>query len=97
MATNPLQQAANAMAEAWFAEFLVKPKQESASQICNDFKVGLITGRQALQLLMQLGYNSATAQRILSICYLRKLPKTLQTMPAPGTKDYQKMQDALES
>lgn len=92
---NLVQQAINSMVSGWLAQIFVKPKVETASQICTDFKAGLITGREALMALRGLGYSAQAAMRILSICYLRKLPKTLQTMPRPGTKEFQAMQDAL--
>lgn len=97
MATDPVTQAIDQMVSGWLAEFFVKPKLESASQICSDFKQGLLSGREALAGLRQLGYSARSAQNILSICYLRKLPKTMAVMPKPGTPDYTKMQEALNS
>lgn len=96
-AIDPVAKQIEAVLDGWLAEIFPKPKQESASQICTDFKLGLITGRQAQQMLVGLGYSYQAALRILSICYLRQLPRTLQAMPAPGSADYKKMQDALES
>lgn len=97
MATDPVAQAVNSMVEGWLAEFFVKPRLETASQLCSDFKQGLISGREALAGLRQLGYSARSAQNILSICYLKNIPKTMKVMPKPGTPDYQKMQDALNS
>ena len=86
-----------AMVDFWDQLKQQKPKQETASQICKDFQTGLISGKQAIDLLMQLNYTRSAAMRILSICYLTNVPKTLQKAPAPGTSAYQKMQDALNS
>lgn len=97
MATDPVTQAVDAMVQGWLAEFFVKPRLETASQICSDFKQGLLSGREALAGLRQLGYSARSATNILSICYLKNLPKTMKVMPKPGTKDYQTMQDALNS
>lgn len=97
MATDPVTQAINSMVEGWLAEFFVKPRLETASQICADFKQGLLSGREALAGLRQLGYSARSATNILSICYLKNLPKTMKVMPKPGTPDYTKMQDALNS
>lgn len=90
-----LQKVAEAMVDEWLAELGIKVKFESASQICNYFKTGMISGTDAMTLIMQLGYTRKQALRMLSICYLKTLPKTLQTFPAPGTADYKKMSDAL--
>lgn len=99
--TNPFQQDVTKVAEAlvdeWLAELGIKVKFETASQICNYFKTGMIDGKQALRLIKQLGYTQRQAVRMLSLCYLRKIPKTLQTFPAPGTKEYQQMEDAINS
>lgn len=97
MAVDPVTQAVDAMVSGWLAEFFVKPRLETASQICSDFKQGLLSGREALASLRQLGYSARSAQNILSICYLRKLPKTMAVMPKPGTKEYVAMQDALNT
>lgn len=97
MATDPVTQAIDSMVQGWLAEFFVKPRLETASQICSDFKQGLLSGREALAGLRQLGYSARSATNILSICYLKNLPKTMKVMPKPGTTDYQKMQDAINS
>jgi len=54
-----------------------KSKVESASMICTAFKLGLITARDAVKALGQLGYNRVQARRILAICGIRSLPKTI--------------------
>lgn len=90
-------QAIKTLLDEWKLLKQATPKQETAAQICQEFKTGLITGKQALAALTGLGYTSQTAQKILSLCYLRKLPSTLQTMPAPGTAAYAQMQQALDS
>lgn len=98
---NPWGQAfdkiATQIVDEWLAELGIKVKFETASQICNYFKTGMIDGKKAIQLIMQLGYTRRQALRMISLCYLRKIPKTLQTFPAPGTKEYQQMQQAIES
>lgn len=60
-----------------------RSKQESAALICLYFKVGLITGDVAQDLLINLGYTKARARRILATCYIRKLPKTVQPEKLP--------------
>lgn len=98
---NPLQTDLNKVAEQivneWLAELGVKTKFEAASQICRYFKDGQITGRQAIALVKELGYTQAQALRMISLCYLTKLPKTIQTMPRPGTKEYKQMEDAINT
>lgn len=98
---NPFQQSLEKVAEhlvdEWLAELGIKVKFETASQICNYFKTGMIDGKKAIELIMQLGYTRRQSLRMISLCYLRKIPKTLQTFPAPGTKEYQQMQQAIES
>jgi len=54
-----------------------KSKVESASMICTAFKLGLLTARDAVKALGQLGYNRVQARRILAICGIRQLPKTI--------------------
>lgn len=98
---NPVEQALDAVAKAlvdeWLAELGVKVKFESASQICNYFKTGMISGQDAVGLIKQLGYTQKQALRMISLCYLRKLPTTLTTFPAPGTPEYRAMGRAIES
>jgi hypothetical protein len=70
------------------------PKHESAANICAYFKTGIIGGDQAARLLRGLGYTAMQARRILSLCYLRPLPKNTQHMPDPGTEARDRL-DAL--
>ena len=60
-----------------------KSKVETAAQICTMFRVGLLTGQQAQRLLMGNGYTAGQSRRILALCYIRKLPKTLQVDKLP--------------
>jgi hypothetical protein len=55
-----------------------KSKVESASTICTAFKIGLITAKDAVKALGQLGYGRTQARRILAICGIRELPKGLK-------------------
>lgn len=92
-----LEKLAGQIVDEWLAELGVKVKFESASQICKYFKDGQITGRHAITLIKQLGYTQKQALRMISLCYLTKTPSTLQTVPAPGTKEYKAMEDAINS
>jgi hypothetical protein len=64
--------------EEWTCVRDSKSKVESASVICTSFKLGLVTARDAAKALGQLGYNRAQARRILAICGIRQLPKTIK-------------------
>jgi len=55
-----------------------KSKVESASMICTAFKLGLVTARDAVKALGQLGYTRVQARRILAICGIRSLPRTIK-------------------
>lgn len=92
-----LDKLAQQIVDEWLAELGVKVKFETASQICKYFKDGQITGRQAISLIKELGYTQQQALRMISLCYLTNIPKTLQIQPKPGSADYQKMQDAINS
>lgn len=80
----------------WKCLFKVADKQETAASICEEFQAGLITGKQAQQLIQRLGYNAQAARRMLSLCYLRVPPKTHRKRPLPGTPDDNAMQAALD-
>ena len=71
-------QAQDKFIEEWTCVRDSKSKVESASMICTAFKVGLIAARDAAKALGQLGYNRAQARRILAICGIRSLPKTIK-------------------
>jgi hypothetical protein len=60
-----------------------KSRVESASDVCTAFKVGLITAKDAVKSLRQLGYNQVQARRILAICGIRELPKTVKPEKLP--------------
>lgn len=60
-----------------------KSKVETAAQICQFFRVGLITGSQAKKMMGSIGYTANQASRILALCYIRKLPKTLEVNKLP--------------
>lgn len=94
---SDLEKVAEQMVDDWLADLGIKVKYETASQICNYFKTGMIDGKMAIRLIKQLGYTQRQALRMISLCYLRKLPKTLQDMPKPGTKEYKAMEDAIDS
>jgi hypothetical protein len=64
--------------EEWSCVRDSKSKVESASMICTSFKLGLVTARDAVKALGQLGYNRVQARRILAICGIRQLPKTIK-------------------
>jgi hypothetical protein len=68
----------NKFIEEWTCVRDSKSKVESASMICTAFKVGLIAARDAVKALGQLGYNRVQARRILAICGIRQLPKTIK-------------------
>lgn len=78
----PLARVNDVLAE-WRCLRASKSKQEAAAQICLYFRTGIVTGAQAVVLLKQLGYNTAQARRMLSLCYIRKLPKTIDTGKLP--------------
>jgi len=80
----------------WSCQLKVADKQETAANICEEFRAGLITGRQAQQLLRQQGYSGPAARRILSLCYLRVMPKTRHARPLPGSQADTAMQQALD-
>jgi hypothetical protein len=92
-----LDTVAKNLIDEWLAELGIQTKFETAAQACNYFKTGIMTGKEATALIMEAGYTRAQATRMLSLCYLRKIPKTLQTMPRPGTKEYQQMEQSLNS
>jgi hypothetical protein len=71
-------QAQDKFIEEWSCVRDSKSKVESASMICTAFKVGLIAARDAVKALGQLGYNRVQARRILAICGIRSLPKTIK-------------------
>lgn len=60
-----------------------RSKQETAAELCVQFRLGLVTGPQAIAALRGLGYTVVQAKRILATCYIRKLPKTYQTDKLP--------------
>lgn len=70
-------------------------KQETATEICGMFKAGIITGREALDAIKRSGYTFQQATKILSLCYLKPMPKGLKAMPKPGTPEFVAMQEAL--
>lgn len=70
-------------------------KQETATEICGMFKAGIITGREALDAIKRSGYTAQQATKILSLCYLKPMPKGLKSMPKPGTPEFTAMQEAL--
>lgn len=81
----------------WKCLKLSKPRNETAAQICKEFKAGLVTGNQAKQLLRGLGYTPQQAQRILALCYLSPTPRGLKGMPIPGSKEAAAMDAALNT
>lgn len=89
------EQAGSIMRE-WKCRQKAKPKTETAAEVCNEFRSGLITGKQAQGLLRALGYTAPQARRILSLCYLQTPPKTRRFRPAPGSPADTAMQTALD-
>jgi hypothetical protein len=67
----------------WLCLKGARSKQESAAQICLMFRVGLLTGAQSSSLLVELGYTKIAAKRILALCYIKKLPKTIEPDKLP--------------
>lgn len=90
------EQAGSIMRE-WKCRQKAKPKTETAAEVCNEFRSGLITGKQAQGLLRALGYTAPQARRILSLCYLQTPPKTRRFRPAPGSPADTAMQTALDN
>lgn len=92
---QPISAVVNELVSEWLAELGIQSKFETAAQACNYFKTGIMTGKEAIGLIMEAGYTRKQAVRMLSLCYLRKIPKTLQTMPPVGSKEYQQMEQAI--
>lgn len=91
----PLDQVADVVHE-WTCVKASKPKTETVAEICNEFRAGILTGKEAQALIRAQGYSPFAAKRILSLCYLQTPPKTRRHRPIPGSPLDQQMQAALE-
>jgi hypothetical protein len=60
-----------------------KGRQEEAAQVCLNFKLGLMTGSQAIAALRGLNYTIPQAKRILATCFIKDLPKTIKPGKLP--------------
>ena len=92
----PVDQVADVVNE-WQCVKASKPKTETVAEICNEFRSGILTGKQAQKLIVGLGYSPFAARRILTLCYLQTPPKTRRHAPIPGSPLDAQMQQALDS
>lgn len=91
----PADQVADVVNE-WTCVKASKPKTETVAEICNEFRSGILTGKQAQKLIVALGYSPFAARRILSLCYLQTPPKTRRHAPIPGSPLDQQLQAAID-
>lgn len=87
LANGVTAEAAASLIAEWDCIQQSRSRQETAAQICYNFKLGLVTAPEAQRAMRGLGYTAPQARRILATCYIRDLPRTMH----PG-----KLPDALQ-
>lgn len=87
----------NELIAEWNCLKKARPKLETAAEICLYYKTGLVGAKQAKQLLRDLGYTAQQAVRILSLCYLKPLPRGYKKVGDLDDKDKQDLLEALNA